>query len=95
MKVIPLGDKVVVQRVDAEETTAGGIVLPDAAREKPAEGRIMSVGDGRSLPNGEYADLQVSEGDRILFSSHAGTEVNLDGEELLIMNESDILAVMA
>lgn len=95
MKVIPLGDKVVVQRVDAEETTAGGIVLPDAAREKPAEGRILSVGDGRSLPNGEHADLQVSEGDRILFSSYAGTEVNIDGEELLIMNESDILAVMA
>ena len=95
MKVIPLGDKVVVQRVDAEETTAGGIVLPDAARAKPAEGRILSVGDGRSLPNGEYADLQVSEGDRVLFSSYAGTEVNIDGEELLIMNESDILAVMA
>ena len=95
MKVIPLGDKIVVQRVDAEETTAGGIVLPDMAKEKPAEGRILSVGDGHALPNGGVAEFQVSEGDRVLFSSYAGTEVLIDGEELLIMNESDVLVVMA
>ena len=95
MKVIPLGDKVVVKRVEAEETTAGGIVLPDAARDKPAEGRIVSVGDGITLPDGSRADLQVSEGDRVLFSSFAGTEVGLEGEELLVMSESDILAVLS
>ncbi len=95
MKLIPIGDKVVVKRIDSEETTAGGIVLPDAAREKPAEGRILSVGDGAVLEDGSRADLQVSEGDRILFSSYAGTEVNIDGEELLVMSESDILAIVS
>ena len=95
MKLTPIGDKVVVKRIDAEETTAGGIVLPDSAREKPAEGRILSVGDGAVLEDGSHAELQVSEGDRVLFSSYAGTEVNIDGEELLVMSESDILAVVS
>lgn len=95
MKVIPLGDKVVVKRTEAEETTAGGIVLPDSARDKPAEGRIVSVGDGITLPDGSRADLQVSEGDRVLFSSYAGTDVDIDGEDLLVMSESDILAVLS
>ena len=95
MKVIPLGDKVVLKRVDAEETTAGGIVLPDNARDKPAEGRIVSIGDGISLADGSRADFQVSEGDRVLFSSYAGNEVIIDGEELLVMSESDILAVFS
>jgi len=95
MKVVPLGDKVVVQRLEATETTAGGIVLPDSAREKPAEGRILSVGDGVMLPDGSRAEPQVNEGDRVMFSSYAGTEVHIDGQELLIMNESDILAVIS
>jgi len=94
MKVIPLGDKVVVKRIEANETTAGGIVLPDSAREKPAEGRILSTGDGVMLSNGRRVDFQVTEGDRILFSSYAGTDINIDGEDLLIMSESDILAIV-
>ena len=94
MKVEPLGDKVVVKRVDAEETTAGGIVLPDSAQEKPAQGRVLSVGDGHLLADGSRAASQVREGDRVLFTSYAGTEVMVDDEELLIMSESDILAVM-
>jgi chaperonin GroES len=95
MKVVPLGDKVVVKRLDAEAVTSGGIVLPDSAQQKPAEGRILSVGDGVLLKNGSRADPQVSEGDRVMFSSYAGTEVSVDGQELLIMNESDILAVIS
>ena len=95
MKVVPLGEKVVVKRLAAEQTTAGGIVLPEMAKEKPQQGRVLSVGDGRLLPNGERAVQQVSEGDRVLFGSHAGTEVVVDGEELLIMSEVVILAVVA
>lgn len=94
MKVVPLGDKVVVKRLEAEETTAGGIVLPDAAREKPQQGRVLSVGDGALLADGGRAKHQVSEGDRVLFSSYAGTEVEVDGDELLIMSEGDIHAVL-
>lgn len=89
-----MGDKVVVRREAAEETTAGGIVLPDAARNKPQEGRVLSVGDGQLLTNGERARHQVSEGDRIVFSKWAGTEVVVDGEKLLIMSEDDILAIV-
>jgi chaperonin GroES len=94
MRVEPLGDKVVVKRLDAEETTAGGIVLPDSAREKPQEGRVLSVGDGKLLPDGVRASHQVKEGDRVLFSSYAGTDIVVDDEELLIMSEDDILAVL-
>lgn len=94
MKIVPLGENIVVQRVSAEEKTAGGIVLPDAAREKPTQGRVLSVGDGRLLANGDRAAPQVSEGDRVLFSSYAGSEVVVDGEELLIMSEDEILAVL-
>ena len=94
MRIEPLGDKVVVKRTEAEETTAGGIVLPDAAREKPQEGRVLSVGNGRLLEDGSRGELQVQEGDRVLFSNYAGTEIEVDGGQLLIMNESDILAVM-
>ena len=93
MKVVPLGEKVVVKRLQAEETTAGGIVLPDTAKEKPQQGRVLSVGDGRLLADGTRAEHQVSEGDRVLFSSYAGTEVVIDGEELLIMSEDEILAI--
>ena len=74
MKVVPLGDKVVVKRLEAEEVTAGGIVLPDSAQEKPQQGRVLSVGDGRLLPDGSRIAHQVSEGDRVLFSSYSGTE---------------------
>jgi chaperonin GroES len=95
MKVVPLCDKVVVKRLDAEQTTAGGIVLPDAAREKPRQGRVLSVGDGRLLPNGIRTAHQVCEGDRILFERYAGTEMAINGEELLIMSEDEILAVVA
>ncbi|HUY93254.1 MAG TPA: co-chaperone GroES [Pirellulales bacterium] len=94
MKIVPLGENVVVQWLTAEEKTTGGIVLPEAAREKPREGRVLSVGDGRLLANGDRAEPQVSEGDRVVFSSYAGSEVVVDGEELLIMSENEILAVL-
>lgn len=94
MKVVPLGDKVVVKRLEAEEKTAGGIVLPDSAQEKPKQGRVLSVGDGKLLSDGTRAPHQVSEGDRVLFSPWAGSEVVVDNEELLIMSEEDILAVL-
>jgi chaperonin GroES len=94
MKVVPLGEKVVVKRLDAEQTTAGGIVLPDTAREKPRQGRVLSVGDGRLLANGVRVGHQVSEGDRVLFERYAGCEMVINGEELLIMSEDEILAVV-
>ena len=94
MKVEPIGDKVVVRRLDAQDKTAGGIVLPDTAREKPRQGRVLSVGAGRLLANGERAPHQVNEGDRVLFNSYAGTEVVVDSQELLIMSEEEILAVL-
>ena len=94
MKVVPLNDKIVVKRLEAEDKTAGGIVLPDTAKEKPNQGKVVSLGDGKRLENGKRAAFQVREGDRVLFSSYAGNEVTVDGEELLIMTEDDILAVM-
>jgi chaperonin GroES len=94
MKLVPLGEKVVVKRLEAEEITAGGIVLPDTAQKRPRQGRVLSVGDGRLLPDGSRAGHQVGEGDRVLFNNYAGTEVVVDGEELLIMDEHDILAVV-
>jgi chaperonin GroES len=93
MKLTPLGENVIVERVEAKETTEGGIVLPDSAQEHPAEGVILSVGDGRLLDDGTRHPLQVQEGDRIIFSSYAGSDIHVDGEILLIMRESDILAV--
>jgi chaperonin GroES len=94
MTVVPLNDKIVVKRLEAEEKTAGGIVLPDSAREKPRQGKVLSLGDGKRLENGKRASFQVKEGDRVLFTSYAGNEVTIDGEELLIMTEDDILAVV-
>ncbi|MEX0712605.1 MAG: co-chaperone GroES [Pirellulales bacterium] len=94
MKVVPLGENVVVKRLSAEDKTAGGIFLPDNAREKPRQGRVLSVGDGRLLADGGRAAPQVNEGDRILFSTYAGSEVLVDGEELLIISESEILAIL-
>ncbi len=93
MRIEPLGDKIVVKRMDADEKTAGGIILPDNVREKPQQGRILSVGDGKILGDGTRAKPQVGEGDQVLFSSYAGTEIEVDGVELLIMSEEDILAV--
>jgi len=94
MKIQPLGDKIVVKRLEAEEKTAGGIVLPETAKEKPKEGEVVSVGPGKVLDSGERSKMQVREGDRVLFTSYAGTEVKIDGKEYLIMDESDIMAVI-
>ena len=94
MKVVPIGDKIVVKRLDAEEKTSGGILLPDSAQEKPKQGRVLSVGDGKLLNDGRRAVHQVAEGDRVLFSSWAGAEVVVDGQELLIMSEEEILAIL-
>lgn len=90
----PLGDRVLVQRAEAEEKTAGGILLPESAKDKPKEGTILAVGDGKVLDSGERQKLTVKVGDRVLFSSYAGTEVKLSGEEYLIMSENDVLAVI-
>lgn len=94
LKIRPLGDKVLVKRLSAEEKTAGGIVLPDSAKEKPKRGTIQAIGDGRLLDSGERSMLQVIRGNEVLFSSYAGTEIKVNGEQLLIMDESDILAVV-
>ncbi len=94
MKIVPLGDKIVVKRLEAEETTAGGIVLPSSAQEKPQQGRVLSIGEGRMNKDGSRSEPQVSEGDRVLFSSYAGTEIAVDDEKLLIMSEDDVLAIM-
>jgi chaperonin GroES len=94
MKVVPIGDKVVVKRLEAAGTTPGGILLPDSAREQPREGKVLSVGDGKLTADGKRAQPQVSEGDRVLFSSWAGSEIVVDKQELLIMSEEDILAIL-
>ncbi|MFQ5501604.1 MAG: co-chaperone GroES [Phycisphaerae bacterium] len=94
IKVRPLGDKVLVKRIEAEAMTAGGIVLPESAKEKPKRGRIQAVGDGKLLNTGERSKLQVKKGDEVLFTSYAGTEIKISGEELMIMDESDILAIL-
>ncbi len=90
----PLSDKIVVKRLEAEEKTSGGIVLPDTAKEKPREGKVVSLGDGKLLKDGNRASFQVKKNDRILFSSYAGTEVKVGGEEYLIMSEDDVLAIV-
>ena len=94
MKIRPLADKVLVQRLDAETKTAGGIVLPDSAKEKPQRGKIVSVGKGKMLDDGMVRKMQVKKGDTVLFTSYAGTEVKIGGKEHLIMSESDIMAVI-
>lgn len=90
----PLGDRVLVKRAEAEERTAGGILLPESAKDKPKEGTIISIGEGRTLDNGEKSKFSVKVNDRILFSAYAGTEVKYGGEEFLIMREEDILGVI-
>ncbi len=94
MNVKPLGEKIMLKRVEAESKTAGGIVLPDSAKEKPKEGKVIALGDGKLLKNGDRAKFQVKKGDRVLFTSYGGTEVKIDGEEYLLMSEEDILAVI-
>ncbi|HZG13485.1 MAG TPA: co-chaperone GroES [Candidatus Bathyarchaeia archaeon] len=90
----PLGDRVVIEPIAKEETTASGIVLPDTAKEKPQEGRVIAVGSGRVADNGERIALEVKEGDKVIFSKYAGTEVKVDNKELLVLRESDILAII-
>lgn len=94
MNVRPLHDRVLVKRVREEETTKGGIIIPDTAKEKPIEGEVIAVGNGKILENGKVRPLEVKKGDRVLFSKYGGTEVKIDGEEHLILRESDILGVV-
>jgi len=94
LKIRPLGEKVVIKRLEAESKTAGGIVLPDTAKEKPKRGVVQAVGDGRMLDSGERIKLQVAKGNEVLFNSYSGTEIKVNGEELLIIDESDILAIV-
>ncbi|WP_068081026.1 co-chaperone GroES [Polycladidibacter stylochi] len=94
MKFRPLHDRVVVRRIESEEKTAGGIIIPDTAKEKPQEGEIVAVGGGARKDSGELIALDVKAGDRVLFGKWSGTEVKIDGEELLIMKESDIMGVL-
>jgi chaperonin GroES len=94
MKVVPLNDKIVVERLEADEKTAGGIILPDTAKEKPKQGKVLALGEGKPLENGKRAAFQVKVGDRVLFTSYAGSEVTVDGDEYLIMTEDDVLAVV-
>ena len=93
-KIRPLGDKVLVRRVEAEEKTAGGIVLPDAAQEKPKRGKIIAVGEGQLLDDGTRAKMQVKKGDEVLFSSYAGTDITVGSKEMMIMSQDDILAII-
>lgn len=90
----PLGDRIIIELVEGEEKTASGIVLPDSAKEKPQEGKVVAVGTGRVTDNGERISLEVSEGNTIIFSKYAGTEVKYQGKELLILRESDVLAIV-
>ena len=95
MNFRPLHDRVVVRRVESEEKTAGGIIIPDTAKEKPSEGEIVAVGEGARKDSGELIPMSVKAGDRVLFGKWSGTEVKIDGEDLLIMKESDIMGVIS
>jgi chaperonin GroES len=94
MKIRPLHDRVIVKRIEEEEKTKGGIIIPDTAKEKPAEGKIVAVGDGKILENGKKQPLEVKKGDKVLFGKYAGTDINIEGEEHLIMREEDIIAIL-
>jgi chaperonin GroES len=94
MKLKPLGDRLIVKPLDEEETTASGIVLPDTAKEKPQKGEVLAVGDGARNDDGNRVPLDVSEGDTVLYSKYGGTEVKVDGDDLLVLRESDVLAVV-
>jgi chaperonin GroES len=94
MKVRPLHDRVIVKRVEEEAKTKGGIIIPDTAKEKPVEGKVVAVGKGKILDNGNLQPLEVKKGDKILFGKYAGTEINIEGDEHLIMREDDIIAIV-
>ena len=94
MKIRPLQDRILVKRIEEEEKTAGGIIIPDTAKEKPQEGKVIAVGNGKVLEDGKVHPLDVKKGDKVLFSKYGGTEVNVDGEEHLIIREDDILGVI-
>ncbi len=94
MKIRPLADKVLITRLEAEAVTKGGIVLPDTAKEKPRRGKVVALGDGKVLENGDRSEFQVKTGDIVLFSSYGGTEIKVDEEEMLIMEESEIMAIL-
>ncbi len=95
MKIRPLADKVLVQRLEAESVTSGGIVLPESAKEKPQRGKVVSVGEGKVLDDGSRGKMSVKKGDEVLFTSYAGTDIKIDGKEYLIMDESGIMAIVA
>ena len=94
MKIRPLQDRIIVKRVDEEETTKGGIIIPDSAKEKPQEGKVISVGKGKVSEDGKLQKLDVKKGDKVLFSKYSGTEINIEGEEHLIIREDDVLGVV-
>ena len=94
MKLRPLHDRVIVRRLEEEEKTVGGIIIPDTAKEKPQQGRVIAVGKGKVLENGQVTPLTVKEGDRVLFGKYAGTDIKIEGKEHLIMREDDILAIV-
>ncbi len=94
MKIKPLHDRVILKRIEEEEATKGGIIIPETAKEKPIEGRVLAVGSGKMMENGKQQPLQVKEGDRVLFGKYAGTEIKIEGEEHLIMREDDIIAIV-
>ena len=94
MKLRPLHDRVIIKRLEEEEKTVGGIIIPDTAKEKPQQARVIAVGKGRTLENGQVMPLTVKAGDRVLFGKYAGTEIKIDGDEHLIMREDDILAIL-
>ena len=94
MKIKPLHDRVIVKRIEEEETTKGGIIIPDTAKEKPSEGKVVAVGNGKLLDNGQLQPLAVKKGDRILFGKYSGTDIKIEGEEHLIMREDDIIAIV-
>ena len=91
MKIKPLSDRIVIRKMDAEETTKGGLVLPDSAKEKPQRGEVIAVGPGRILDNGKRSSISVKKGDHVLFGKYSGTEINVKGEELSIMRESELI----
>jgi chaperonin GroES len=94
MKIRPLHDRVIIKRIEEEETTKGGIIIPDTAKEKPSEGKVVAVGNGKTLDNGEVKALEVKKGDKVLFGKYAGTEIKIEGVEHLIMREDDIIAIV-
>ena len=94
MKVIPLNDKMLIERVEADDKTIGGILLPDTAKEKPKTGKVLELGEGKVLDSGQRLAFQVKKGDKVLFTSYAGNEITVDGKDFIIMTEDDILAIM-